>query len=364
METKKSKKISELQTLSSISKNKSNTWFPSAQYDKSTNSYSNVAISLEAITNYCNSYSSYWLTYTLNNCCSKDITYITYNNTNNIEVDDIISYCSTYTNSILQEAVEKISYNVNKLVSNIKPTPTATYINNSKKISELDGRSTITYHKDHSWLVLAQYDSRDNTYHNIAMNLKTIVDYCNTYSSKNLNDIDDKVNKHEDTINKILNSYIAYITYGNNIPPAYIMSYCSTYTSYLIHNAVEKISNNMVELINKIKNPNINQSYNRNNSKKISELTPRDTITYHKDHSWFALAQYDSRIDSYVNIAMNLDTITGYCNSYSSYINSYNTYVLDNKISYLKEQIAGSISYNIISYAFSYSKDYFEWQFL
>ena len=50
----------------------------------------------------------------------------------------------------------------------------------------------------------------------------------------------------------------------------------------------------------------------KNNSKKISELTPRNVITYHQAYSWIPIAQYDHRIDSYINLAMNISSITGY----------------------------------------------------
>jgi len=58
----------------------------------------------------------------------------------------------------------------------------------------------------------------------------------------------------------------------------------------------------------------------KNNSKKISELKPRDIITYHQDHTWIPIAQYDSRIDAYTNLAINLSAITSYTNTYASYL--------------------------------------------
>lgn len=231
--------------------------------------------------------------------------------------------------------------------------------NKSKKISELQTLQTlasISKNKANTWFPAALYSSYNNSYTNIAVSIEAITNYCNSYTSYMLSYT---LDNHEFGGNEI-----TYITYGDSSNSDEIISYCKDYTYTIIHNEVEKVSRNMVELINKIKNPNSNNSYIRNNSKKISELTPRDTITYHKDHSWFALAQYDSRVNSYVNIAMNLETITGYCNSYSSYVNSYNSYILDNKISYLESYMIGDVRNNIISYAFSYSKDYFEWQFL
>lgn len=49
-----------------------------------------------------------------------------------------------------------------------------------------------------------------------------------------------------------------------------------------------------------------------NNSKKISQLRGRDSITYNQDHSWIAIAQYNDKINSYHNIAMNIASITSY----------------------------------------------------
>jgi hypothetical protein len=117
-----------------------------------------------------------------------------------------------------------------------------------------------------------------------------------------------------------------------------------------------------------------------NKNKKISELRGRDTITTYQDHSWLPLAQYNSRINSYHNVAINLKSITSYCNSYS-------TEFVNNQIDKLHhqyedlEQLAylGNLSYisdisyyinnssianTIIAYNYSYTKDYFEWQFL
>lgn len=114
-----------------------------------------------------------------------------------------------------------------------------------------------------------------------------------------------------------------------------------------------------------------------NRNKKISELRGRDKITTYQDHSWLPLAQYNSRINSYHNVAINLKSITSYCNSYS-------TDFVNNEIDKLHKQYANledlsnlsylsdisyyinnsSIANTIVSYNYSYTKDYFEWQFL
>lgn len=241
--------------------------------------------------------------------------------------------------------------------------------NKSKKISEFRALNSLIpmgSNKSNTWFLAAFYNQNNNTYSNIAISLDAITNYCNSYTSYHISYFDKLLENQKYEIKDILNSYLDNMSYQIvDVPISYITSYCATYTSYIISNEVQKISNNMVNLVSKIKNNNnSSSSYFRSNSKKISELTARETITYHKDHSWIPLAQYDSRVNAYVNLAMNLDTITSYCNSYSSYINTYNSYILDNKITYLQEHIEGPVSNNIISYAFSYSKDYFEWQFL
>lgn len=121
-------------------------------------------------------------------------------------------------------------------------------------------------------------------------------------------------------------------------------------------------------------------TYINNKNKKISELRARDTITTYSNHSWIPIAQYNQRTNSYHNVAMNLSSITTYCNSYSS---NYT----DNEIIKLHEQYEdlekfselnqvtdtenityvinnSNIAHNLVSYTFSYSKNYLDWQFL
>ena len=114
-----------------------------------------------------------------------------------------------------------------------------------------------------------------------------------------------------------------------------------------------------------------------NKNKKISELRGRDIITAYSSHSWIPVAQYNSRINSYHNLAINISSITSYCNSYSmNFTNNEIEKLIDRfkdleELSYLSN--LGDIAYNInnsnianaiISYSVTYSKDYFEWQFL
>lgn len=114
-----------------------------------------------------------------------------------------------------------------------------------------------------------------------------------------------------------------------------------------------------------------------NRNKKISELRGRDTITTYQDHSWLPLAQYNSRINSYHNVAINLKSITSYCNSYSMDFTNNEIEKLHQQyadleqladLSYLSDMsyyINNSVIANtIVSYSVAYSKDYFEWQFL
>lgn len=56
-----SKKISELRKLSKATKHQENTWIPMSQYNSRTNTYTNAAINLQAITSYNISYSYSYL---------------------------------------------------------------------------------------------------------------------------------------------------------------------------------------------------------------------------------------------------------------------------------------------------------------
>ena len=120
-------------------------------------------------------------------------------------------------------------------------------------------------------------------------------------------------------------------------------------------------------------------TYVNNKNKKISELRARDTITTYSNHSWIPIAQYNQRTNSYHNVAINLSSITTYCNSYSvNYTNdeidklhlqyedlerlSELAYMTGDNISYVINN--STIANNIVSYTFSYSKNYFDWQFL
>lgn len=121
----------------------------------------------------------------------------------------------------------------------------------------------------------------------------------------------------------------------------------------------------------------VNPRKHYDNSKKISELIKREHITTYQAYTWFPAAQYDHRVNSYFNFAMNLSAITGYCNAYS-----YNLIgEFTDKISYelgeidkLMEITGGeNISYyinnsdiasTIIAYSFSYNINYIDWQFL
>lgn len=52
-----------------------------------------------------------------------------------------------------------------------------TVMNDSKKISELIKLRKITKHQENSWLPMAQYNSRTNSYTNAAINLDAITSY-------------------------------------------------------------------------------------------------------------------------------------------------------------------------------------------
>ena len=95
------------------------------------------------------------------------------------------------------------------------------------------------------------------------------------------------------------------------------------------------------------------------NNKKISEITGRDVLPRHKDHTWLAAAQYNSQNNSYHNIAVNLQSITDYSISYSSYLNAYTMSYLNDKIDNMKRNVQIiPVDYNtIFSYITSYSSD-------
>lgn len=127
----------------------------------------------------------------------------------------------------------------------------------------------------------------------------------------------------------------------------------------------------------------------KNNSKKISELKPRDIITTYKHNSWIAVAQYDHRIDSYTNLAINLDAITDYAESYSynlmqDTLDKMNTLIdklqpeewlrlinvghADNP-GYITDSLAYAVSnsevaQNLITYSFSYTSYMHGWHYL
>ena len=52
-----------------------------------------------------------------------------------------------------------------------------TVLNDSKKISELIKLRKITKHQENSWIPMAQYNSRTDTYTNAAINLEAITSY-------------------------------------------------------------------------------------------------------------------------------------------------------------------------------------------
>lgn len=122
-----------------------------------------------------------------------------------------------------------------------------------------------------------------------------------------------------------------------------------------------------------------------NNSKKISQLKARDAITYHQDHSWIAIAQYNDKIGSYHNIAMNIASITGYAISKTQELNSY---MIDERleefsttynISYISDLgkfqgeydydrfsyaiVPNTVSYNLVSYVRDYTEQSIMWDY-
>jgi len=127
----------------------------------------------------------------------------------------------------------------------------------------------------------------------------------------------------------------------------------------------------------------------KNNSKKISELKPRDIITTYKQNSWIPVAQYDHRIGSYTNLAINLDAITDYSEAYAynlmqdtidtmhmiiselqpeewvKFVNVGNVYNPGYITEPMEEAVnASSIARNLTTYAFSYTSYLHGWHYL
>ena len=223
------KKISELTGKRMISSYQAESWIPIAQYNPKTSSYYNLAISLQSITDYCNSYSTYLIS-NLNN----DVTYMInnidipqYDINNEIDYDRIINNSKTYIKALVDDNIGYLSQRITTLINNSRRTPSSSYIRgNSKKISELKGRENITMHQDHSWVPIAQYDGRTNTYHNIAMNVKSFTSYSIDTIERKLGDVNNMINiadASEDNLSYFINnSYIAHnivsysITYGRD----------------------------------------------------------------------------------------------------------------------------------------------------
>ena len=205
-----------------------------------------------------------------------------------------------------------------------------------------------------TWISGSYFNSYNNSYTDIEVSLKPILDYPISYINEKINAIKRNVK-------------IIPVDYDN------IYSYVTSYSTELLSYYMGNLSQNLGKIIKDTVGHSSNNSITRNSSKKISELRGRGEITKHKDHSWIPLAQYDSRINSYHNIAMNVASITSYCTDYSDDMTSYTFEKISYEYKDLKElQDLASGSYinnsyiagNIISYSFAYSKDYFEWLIL
>lgn len=127
-------------------------------------------------------------------------------------------------------------------------------------------------------------------------------------------------------------------------------------------------------------------SIGKNNSKKISELKPREVLPKHKHQSWIPVSQYDERIASYTNFTLSLKAITDYAEAYSYNVAYNNTYLLGEQINldewaylrdvgyaynpgYISEELNdkytySSIAQNISTYTFSYTAYIYGWQYL
>ena len=237
----------------------------------------------------------------------------------------------------------------------------------NRKISELSNKTVLNSHQDNLWLPVAQYNENLNTYSNIAVNIKAITNYSNSYSSYYINKLNDYLSYRLDSlvINDINNQEVEI----EEIDYQRIYDECYAYTYNLVNQNNETLLIRISYLISNSKKTNTSSnSYIRNSSKKISELDSRDTITKHQDHSWFAVAQYDGRTNSYHNIAMNVKTLTSYSiDTITDNLGDVNnlvklTYANNDNLSYYINN--SYIAQNIVTYSFSYAKDYLDWQIL
>ena len=337
---KNNKKISDISGRDVLPIHKDHTWLPAAQYNSQDNSYHNIAVNLQSITDYSKSYSSYLNAYTISYLNSKidnikrDVQIIP------VDYNTIFSYVTSYSSDLVSYYMDNLNKNMSKLIKE-------TIANNNKP-------------------VINPNNSYNNSYNNIVVNLQNITDnlmsysyYLNAYTISYLNEKISNIKRDVQIIPVDYNTIFSYVT---------------SYSSNLISYYMDNLNKNMSKLItDTISNSNKPGSIVRNNSKKISELTPRDTITKHKDHSWFLVAQYDSRTNSYVNIAMNLATMTGYCTDYTDdqIAYTFDTIAYEyadlkqledySKSGYVQNSYLGN---NIISYSFSYSKEYIDWQYI
>lgn len=109
-----------------------------------------------------------------------------------------------------------------------------------------------------------------------------------------------------------------------------------------------------------------------NDSKKISELRKRTTITKHQENSWIPMAQYNSRTNTYVNAAINLQAITSYNieHTYSYVAQEFgsdwiNLLAVGNSYNYetIEKALPNSgIANNIVAYTFTYTLHQLDWQ--
>jgi hypothetical protein len=231
-----------------------------------------------------------------------------------------------------------------------------------KKISQLTGKRMISSYQADSWIPIAQYNHTTSSYYNLAINLQSITDYCNSYSSYLVSNLDNKLTNMIDNID--------LTSYNNSDEVNYdkIINYSKSYIKELVDDNIGYLSQRISDLVSNINRRGPNNSYIRGNSKKISELRGRENITYHQDHSWVPVAQYDSRTNTYHNIAMNVKSFTSYSiNTVEAKLGDVNNMI---NIAYASKDNLGYlinnsyIAHNIVSYSVTYSRDYFEWQIL
>lgn len=159
----------------------------------------------------------------------------------------------------------------------------SSYINDSKKISELRKLSYVTKHQENTWFPIAQYNSRTGSYVNAAINLQAITSYVNAYTSycfdlavkeyqlptfSRVMTFDDngEINSYSDALE--ISSSLTFHSLGN------IITYTYTYLSDDFHTSVVCLDYDLDGSVNKdsfVFDPNFKYNLNVVDGKIVME---------------------------------------------------------------------------------------------